>query len=276
MPRYEKGTIHLTETRDYPLLRQIFQSAYATRAQLFEFMQLRGREGSANAFKNRLTKLVANGLVVRVALPGVPETLYAITEAGVDLLEIRGEPYAGRGCGVDRPRSTARHAVQVNALHLAFLRTGKLREWLPETEIYSRNTLTTRAFAKDYDAVLTVGSAGELSVAVGLEYEYSQKRDSDYQEIAIRLAGETHVDFVLYVVPTAYLYGKLASTFRNCSQPVAICLASDLSQKVFDAGVVLATEGWRMTLQELIEIRWAVKRGRTEPTVGRANSSGCR
>jgi hypothetical protein len=270
MPRYEKGTIHLTESRDYPLLRQIFQSAYVTRAQLFEFMQLRGRERSANALKSRLTKLVNNGLVLRVALPGVPETLYAVTEAGLDLLVIRGEPYAGRGCGVDRPRSTARHAVQLNALHLAFLRTGKLREWLPETEICSRNILAARAFAKDYDAVLTVGSVGELPVAFALEYEHSQKRDSDYREIAIRLNSERHVDFVLYVVPTAYLYGKLASAFRHCGQPVAICLAGDLYQKVFGAGVVLATEGWRMTLQELIEIRCAVKRGRAEPTVARA------
>jgi hypothetical protein len=272
MPRYEKGTIHLTETRDYPLLRQIFQSAYATRAQLFEFMLLRRRERSANALKSRLTKLVNNGLVLRVALPGIPETLYAITEAGLDLMVIRGEPYAGRGCGVDRPQSTARHAVQLNALHLAFLRTGKLREWLPETEICSRNILADRAFAKDYDAVLSIEHAGELPVTFALEYEYSQKPDSGYQEIAIRLNSEQHVDFVLYVVPTAYLYGKLAATFRHCSQPVAIGLASDLCQKVFDAGVVLATEGWRMTLQELIEIRYAVKRGRTEAPLARARA----
>lgn len=147
MPRYEKGTIHLTEARDYPLLRQIFHSTYATRDQLFEFMQLNGRERSADALRQRLARLVKNGLVQRlIAVPGVPESLYAITDAGLDLLATRGEPYAGRGCGVDRPIATARHSVHLNALHLAFLRSGQLRDWLPETEICSRNILTTREF----------------------------------------------------------------------------------------------------------------------------------
>lgn len=271
MSRYEKGTIQLTETRDYPLLRQIFQSAYATRAQLFEFMLLRGHEHSANALKHRLARLVKNGLVSRItSAPGVRESLYAITEPAVDILAIRGEPYAGRGCGVDRPLGTARHAVELNRLHLAFLRTGRLCEWVPETEICSRNILTACAFAKDYDAVLNVASPGEQPVTFALEYECSRKADGQYQEIAIDLNREQYVDFILYAATTADLYAKLVATFRHCRQAVAVCLAGDLQRRMFEAGVVLVSEQWRMTLQQLIELRCAGKRGRSALTAAHA------
>src|ERR1039458_6085341 len=38
--RYRKGMIALSEARDYPLLRRVLHSGFATPAQLYEFMKL--------------------------------------------------------------------------------------------------------------------------------------------------------------------------------------------------------------------------------------------
>ncbi len=260
MPRYEKGSIQLSDRQDIPLLRQVFSCAYATREQLFEFMRLQGRERSAGALKMRLARLVKNDLIRRfTAVPGTSHSFYAISEAGLRLLVNRGVAYAGRGCGVDRPLATAEHALQLNEVHLALLRSGDLREWIPETEICSRNILTTRSFAKDYDAVVSVASEKQAPITFALEYERSQKTDAQYQEIAITLNREQYVDFVLYATTTAHLYAKVSAMFRTCRQNIAVCLGADLQGRLFDTNLSLLNEQWRMTLRELVDLRRAVK-----------------
>ena len=265
MPRYEKGSIQLSERQDMPLLRQVFYCAYTTREQLFEFMQLQGRERSPGALKMRLARLVKNDLIRRfAAVPGTSQSLYAISDAGLRLLINRGVAYAGRGCGVDRPLATAEHALQLNEVHLALVRGGDLREWIPETEICSRNILTARGYAKDYDAVVSVAADKQASVTLALEYERSQKTDAEYQAIAITLNREEYVDFVLFVTTTPHLFAKVSAAFRKCRQSVAVCLATDLHVRALDANVVLLNEQWRMTLRELINLKRTLK---TDPPV---------
>lgn len=260
MPRYEKGSIHLSERQDMPLLRQVFYCAYATREQLFEFMRMQGRERSAGALKMRLARLVKNGLIQRLAaIPGSSQSLYAISEAGLRFLINRGVSYAGRGCGVDRPLATAEHALQLNDVQLALLRTGHLREWLPETEICSRNILNSRGFAKDYDAVLSIAGEKQMPITLALEYERSQKTEAEYQAISLALTREQYVDFVLYVTTTPHLFARVSAAFRQCRQMIAVCLSSDLHARTFDASVLLLNEQWRMTLRELVELKRAVK-----------------
>ncbi len=265
MPRYEKGSIQLSDKQDIPLLRQVFHCAYATREQLCEFMQLQGRERSPGALKMRLARLVKNDLIRRfAAVPGTSQSLYAISEAGLRLLVNRGVTYAGRGCGVDRPLATAEHALQLNEMHLALVRSGELREWIPETDICSRNILTARGYAKDYDAVVSLAADKQEPVTFALEYERSQKTDADYQAIAITLNREEYVDFVLYVTATPHLFAKVSAVFRKCRQSVAVCLATDLQLRMFEVNVVLLNEQWRMTLRELIDLKRALK---TDPPV---------
>jgi hypothetical protein len=260
MPRYEKGSIQLSERQDIPLLRQVFYCAYVTREQLFEFMRLQGRERSPGALKMRLARLVKNDLIRRfAAVPGTSQSLYAISEAGLCLLVNRGVAYAGRGCGVDRPLATAEHALQLNEVHLGLMRSEGLREWIPETEICSRNILAARGYAKDYDAVVSIAADKQTLVTFALEYERSQKTDAEYQAIAITLNREEYVDFVLYVTTTTHLFAKVSSTFRKCRQPIAVCLAADLHARVLDANIVLLNEQWRMTLRELIDLKRKLK-----------------
>jgi hypothetical protein len=257
--RYEKGTIHLNETKDIPLLQQVFQSAYATQKQLFEFMQFRGCEDSEGAHKTRLARLVKHDLVRRHAAPGLSSSLYSISSTGRDILIYRGIPYAGRGCGLDRPLATAQHAVDLNGLHLALFRSGWLREWVPETEICSQNILTNRPYAKDYDAIVVVAGDNKRPIIFALEYERSQKTDAEYQSIAIELNREARVDFVLYVTTRPHLLTKISGALRHCRQSIALCLAPDLHARLFDARIVLLSEQWRMTLGEFLELKRGAK-----------------
>ena len=257
--RYEKGTIQLNEAKDIPLLQQVFHSVYSSRDQLYDFMRLHEKEAALNAFRMRLSRLVKHDLVQRIAAPGIPQSLYAITRPGVDMLVDRGVPYAGRGCGIDRPVTTASHAVQINEMHLALLRSGQLQEWLPEAEIYSRNTLTNIGFAKDYDAVVTLAGDKQDRITFAVEYERSQKTDAEYHATAISLNREARVDFVLYAAASTHLFTKLSASFRHCRQSVAICLGNEFNARLFDANVLLAGEQWRMTFQELVHLKRAVK-----------------
>jgi hypothetical protein len=265
--RYEKGTIHVNETKDIPLLQQIFHSAYATQPQLFEFMQLRRYEQSEGALKTRLARLVKHDLVRRHAAPGLSHSLYSISPLGRDILIYRGVPYAGRGCGLDRPLATAQHAVDLNGLHLAFLRSRSLREWVPETEICARNILTTWGHAKDYDAVITVARDKEEPITFALEYERSQKNDAEYQSVAIALNRESRVEFILYATTTPYLFTKLSNALRHCRQSIALCMVPDLHARLFDAMVLLLNEQWRLTLGQLIEVK---REGKTAAAVAKA------
>ena len=257
--RYAKGAIHLNEAKDIPLLQQIFQSAYATQQQLFEFMRLRRCERSEGAFRTRLSRLVKHDLVNRHTALGLSSSVYSISPAGRDILIYRDEPYAGRGCGLDRPLATAQHAIDLNGLHLALLRTGRLREWLPETEICARNILTTWGYAKDYDAVVTVADEKGRPITFALEYERSSKADAEYQSVAIALNREAGVDFVLYVITTPHLFARLSAALRQCRQHIVLCFVSDLHARLFDASVTLLNQEWRTTLAQFINVKHELK-----------------
>jgi len=63
--RYWKGSIHLSPSQDYPLLRQILRSDHITHSQLFEFMRLGSHESCRQSFAWRVRRLVSHGLVKR-------------------------------------------------------------------------------------------------------------------------------------------------------------------------------------------------------------------
>ena len=63
--RYWKGSIALSSTRDYPLLRHVLQSGFVTHNQLFELLKLDYCVSSRKAFNNRVLRLVKHGLLNR-------------------------------------------------------------------------------------------------------------------------------------------------------------------------------------------------------------------
>src|SRR5260370_38806356 len=160
--RYRKGSIALSVTRDYPLLRQVLHSGFITHSQLFEFLRLDYCVSSRNVLNNRVLRLVNHRLLVRRDLPLTErESVYSISEAGASELVSKGECYVRN----DRPtfgngRGHLNHALDLNEIHLALKRTGTLVYWMPETEIRSRNDLTATAYWTYYDALASARLPG--------------------------------------------------------------------------------------------------------------------
>jgi hypothetical protein len=95
--RYCKGSIALSPTQDYPLLRQVLHSGFVTSAQLYEFLKLDYCASSRDAFFNRVRRLVKHELLVRHEFPAMTRgVVYSISEAGASELIGRGEYYSGR------------------------------------------------------------------------------------------------------------------------------------------------------------------------------------
>jgi len=201
--RYWKGSIALSTTRDYPLLRQVLHSGFVTHSQLLEFMRLDYCASSRNAFSNRVLRLVKHGLVIRHELPFVNrEVVYSVSEAGASELAGKGECYAR---AAEQLKSGTRqdrlhHSLELNEIHLALKRTGTLVYWTPETEIRSRNGLTTAGYWKYYDAVVVVRIAGH-DCRFALEYERTPKAACQYLSVRQRIEQEMSIAHFLYLMP---------------------------------------------------------------------------
>jgi hypothetical protein len=229
--RYWKESIALSSTRDYPLLRQVLHSGFITHGQLFEFLRLDYCVSSRNAFNNRALRLVKHGLLIRRAVPFINrEAVYSISETGASELVSKGEYYvrndylkSGNG------GSQLKHSLDLNEIHLALKRTGRLIYWTPETEIRSRNDLTADGYWKYYDAVVVVHLAGQ-DYKFALEYERTPKAGRHYVTVRQRIELETSINQFLYLVPNYDLLWFVADKL-NCKRAVYFGLFKDFLQE---------------------------------------------
>jgi hypothetical protein len=237
--RYPKGSIQLNQSRDLPLLRQILRSEFVTHSQLFEFMQLNHYEHSRNSFDWRMRRLVARGLALRqTLLAGLGEVVYSVTSSAAALLQSMGEH-----CLIGPIRSNARHAnrnalhaIGLNEIHLSALRAHILLRWTGAMEIRSQNELTRFGFAKDYDAIVLVGTDyGEQRFA--LEYERTPKTAKSYRAIAACINREIQVRQVLYLVPNYDLLRFVSGFFGDAQKRVYFGLVRDWHAKLLDMPV---------------------------------------
>lgn len=225
--RYRKGTIALSDTRDYPLLRRVLQSGFVSPNQLYEFMQMEYCGSSRSAFANRIRRLLAHELLFRREIPTINHgVVYSISQAGASEMVGRGEYYSG--CTDKSQASTGhiQHALELNDIHLALKRTGLLVRWTPESEIRSRNEYTDIGYVKDYDAVVAVRLDGHEH-RFALEYERTPKAKLRYQEIRKRIEMESEFRHFLYLVPNHDLLSLLVREFRGCSRPMHFGLRKD-------------------------------------------------
>jgi hypothetical protein len=252
--RYAKGSIQLNEARDLPLLRQILRSEFATHSQLFEFMRLEHYEQNRKSFDWRLRRLVNRGLVVRhQAAVCMDEALYSIAHCAEHLLQGMGEC-----CLVGRRRPgekgiglTYQHAIDLNDIHLTALRAGVLVRWTGALEIRSRNELTEIGFAKDYDAIVTVGTeTGEHGFA--LEYERSAKTIERYRKVAASLSRETQVSPVLYLVASYDLQRFVSGALRGAQCRVFFGLVKDWHKSLLDMSVTSSSSFSHIRLKEAL------------------------
>lgn len=235
--RYLKGTIALSETRDYPLLRRALHSTFVTADQLFEFMRLEYCASSRKEFDNRVRRLVAHALLVRHQLRDMNRgVVYTIAPAGASELIARGEYYAGSPDRFDAVGGHVQHALELNEVHLALKRTGMLSHWTPETEIRSRNELTSIGYGKDYDATVEVRIGGQEH-RFALEYERTPKAKSRYDAIRKRIEAQTQLRHFLYLAPNHDLLAFLRTRFQQCSQLIHFGLYRDVMADALDVPV---------------------------------------
>src|SRR2546422_7867171 len=117
----------LSQTHDYPLLRQVLRSRFATHSQLYEFMRLGRYERDRRVFNWRLRRLVTHGLVLKHPGPSLhSDSVYSISTNGGLLLQGTGECFvplpAPRGAA-DRELKLL-HAVELNDIRLTLLQAG--------------------------------------------------------------------------------------------------------------------------------------------------------
>src|SRR6266436_6742071 len=230
--RYWKGSIALSTTRDYPILREVLHSGFVTHGQLLEFMRLDYCASSRNAFSNRVLRLVKHGLLIRHELPFINrEAVYSLSEAGASELAGKGECYTRSADHLKSGNGQCHlhHSLELNEIHLALKRTGTLVYWTPETEIRSRNDLTAAGYWKYYDAVVVVRLAGQ-DCRFALEYERTPKAARQYLSVRQRIEQETSITHFLYLMPNYDLLWFVADKLSECRRAVHFGLLKDFLQ----------------------------------------------
>jgi|SRR6266568_30599 hypothetical protein len=237
--RYWKGSVALSSTRDYPLLRQVLQSGVISHSQLFELLKLDYCASSRNAFNNRVLRLVKHGLLTRHEGPLFNrEVIYSISKAGAAELVANGTSCVHATADV-RPghvQTSLYHSLDVNDVHLALKRSGTLVYWTSEMEIRSRNDLTEGGYWKYYDAVVVVRLAGQ-DCKFALEYERTPKAARYYVMIRQRMEMETAIAQFLYLVPNHDLLRFVMDKLFNCKRAIYFCLLRDFLQQTLAASV---------------------------------------
>jgi len=242
--RYAKGSLVLSAERDIPLLRQVRNSKFVSHIQLFEYMKLGGFDRSRNSFNWRLKRLVTSGHVnVCSNVVGAGCAVYQITRAGIAVLEHHGEYTTVIHSRTEHlPHlSQAFHALELNAVHLAFARKNLLAGWLSEIEVASFNSISQTPYRKDYDAIVDVW-VGSATKRFALEYERTPKNQKDYRTIQDALQSETQVDCILYLAPNTEMLIRLMQQIKPGHQNLAFADARAFATDLLDTQV-LSVEG---------------------------------
>jgi len=223
--RYARGSIVISVEGDVPLLREVRNSKFVSRAQLFSLLNSAAAL-HPNTFTSRLKRLLEREYLC--ALPDVfwhGSAVYSITPRGLMELESHGDFALALHSGTRHmPHPLhAYHALQLNDIRLAMARASLLVHWEPELEIASTNLVSAR-FQKDYDAIVRVWS-GEQIREFALEYERSLKAARRYVRIREALENERRVAAVLYLTANTNLMLALLYHLAPTSKPLAFATA---------------------------------------------------
>jgi hypothetical protein len=225
-----KGAVTPTRDHDYPLLKRVLGCQYVTQTQLWRFLHHDRYEGSRRSYDWRVKRLREHGYVTHLAVPTVSqECVYTIAANGVTYLVGLGEFYSGppNGLGTEPEIKSVAHAVGLNDIHLRFHETTVVISWETETEIRSRNDLTTAGYKKDYDAVVTLVLSGQVKTFAP-EYERTPKTYREYSKIRKRIETERRVDRFLYLVPNSHVQSFIEQCYRRINRPLYIGRSSEL------------------------------------------------
>ena len=253
--RYRKGSIELNPDYDEEMLCLALRAGFISDAQLRRFLESSGRGLPQRSLNWRLQRLTEHGLLQRHEIPVIGRaTVYSIAALGVAHLMGRGEHYAGalRPEQVDSGNAIL-HALDLNDIHLCLIETGTLVEWKSETEIRSRNAFTTFGYAKDYDAIVTVGGNGRQA-EFALEYERTAKSARKYRRIRREIESEILVAHFVYLASNYHLLNFITQFFEGSRKLIHFGLLDDFRQQRLGMRVIDCTRTQSARLSDVLQI----------------------
>ena len=251
--RYQKGSIGLNDFRDKPILRFVAESRYIGHSQLWRFSRTAFAEFNRQVFNWRIRRLVRGGLVRRQVVPFLDgEALYSITGRGIQALERLGVYYLGADLNREKELHEFQipHALELNAIRLALMRTYEFSSWIPESFIRVLNLSPATAYAKVYDGIARVRLTGG-SIEFAVEYERTLKSQAKYEKIREVIESEKRLSVFLYLLPTNELLSSLRHEFWRTKRQVLFGLVDEFKESVFQAPLTTAMYD-RTSLQEAL------------------------
>lgn len=238
---YLKGTTHVSNSRDIPILTLIRDSKFITHGQLYELMKSTSLEYSRESFTWRMRRLTSGGFVSRCEGNfGQGEIIYRVTRRGLIQLESHGKFAAvlNSQTGHLPPPSQIYHALELCAVRLALVRKNLLLYWKSDVEIASENTVSADPLAKDYDAIVDVWNE-DRAARFGLEYERTVKGVQQYERIRRAIEQENALHTILYLTSGDQISRHLANQMAGVNKRLAFATTEAFRQGLLDTPVLI-------------------------------------
>jgi hypothetical protein len=239
--RYLPGSIKLG-MKDGGLLEIVGTATRITHDQLFQLAKLKSIEKTRRVYEWRVERLVTHDLLrqSKILYRG-SDPVYSITRNGI--YGLQGLSIHLVSVYVDlkdgKVEHQVQHAVELNNIHIALQRSGKLSRWTPAKFLQALNLAPPFNYAKYYDAIATVYlNSRRLDIAI--EYEHTLKRPLDrYAALKAKLSKEQRADAILFLVPTPEIQNTLWGQLMDLRRNVMIIRLQHLMTQGLDAAVDL-------------------------------------
>lgn len=245
----DKGKIVPTEHGHIALLRVVCNSRFVSGNQLFWLLNY-AAPMKRSTYYFHIERLVTWRYIH--TLPGIcwkGFAVYSITHAGLLELESRGEFNFVVQLGRRQPPKLTRvyHALELNEIHLALLRSSLLAGWDSRIEIPTANAVLAR-FKQEYSAVVRVRSGDQVR-EFALVYERSLTAAKRYK--AIRESLKTERDAaVLYLTTSPHLVFALLCRLTPNPSHLAFATARQFCRTLLATPVL--TETTAVTLEDFL------------------------
>jgi hypothetical protein len=252
--RYRTGSIEVNPVLDEQILRLVLRAGHISYEQLLRFLQVGTAAFMRDSLNWRLRRLVQHELLVRDEVPILARTrVYSIGALGADYLAGRGEFYAlpVRGEANRQASSSILHSLDLNDIHLALRDAQVLVQWRSESQVRSRNELTTSRYDKDYDAVVAVRVRG-ADVEFALEYERTPKAKRRYEFVRAKLEHERQMQRFVYIAANHHLMNYVARALAGVSRPVYFGILQDMRERRLEMTVIDASRSRSLCLGDAL------------------------
>jgi len=156
-----------------------------------------------------------------------------------------------RGNGSKPPCTSVLHALDLNEIHLALKGTGVLVQWRPDSQVRSRNELTSTGYAKDYDAIVRV-QIDAVESEFALEYERTPKAKHRYEFIRNKIEHEDQLRRFVLIAANYHLLNYVACIFDVTRRAVYFGLLADILHRRLDMDILDASRTRQRSLREAL------------------------